>query len=107
MSKKNKIQKQLLRAQIQSNLQAVSSGKNITQAPQVATVNAGPTSANTINVPSQPKENTEAKQIKKGVMLSFGLSVFVLISLAIIYVLDLKYGFLQDIANQLFDFIRS
>jgi len=109
MSKKNKIQKQLLRAQIQENLQAVSGGKSIDQslAQKAQTTPANSTSTTPNNNNIQPKENSEQKLIKKDIILSFSLSLVILLILVAIYFLDLKYDFLIKIANQIFSFLQS
>ena len=110
MSKKNKIQKQLLRAQIERNAQAMASGRPIEQ---IKNVNPAQviTSNTPVNMASNeaviPKEATETALIRKDIRLSLILIGLVVVCLFVIYFIDRANPFLLSLANKIFQLISK
>jgi len=105
MSKKNKIQKQLLKAQIERNAQALASGKSIEQINNPA-VNQTTTSNVSENPAITPKEIAELTLIKKDIMFSIILICAVVVCSIVIYALDSNMHFLLPLANKLFNLLQ-
>ena len=103
MSKKNKAQKQLLRAQIEQNRQAISSGKNIGQAPSAST-NANTQGVNSVAQASN-QEISEFVLIKKDIYFSLALIAGVIVIFLAIYLADRSNPFLLPLANKIFSLL--
>ena len=106
MSKKNKIQKQLLRAQIEKNTQALASGKSLEQnAPVVSTSNSTVSNNSAVNV--MPKDITEFTLIRKDILFSIFLILVVIVAFLVIYLLDNNLHFLLPLANKIFSILQK
>lgn len=106
MSKKNKALKQLIKAQMQSNASATAQGKDISNAPIVATNTAsGPMTAGPIMPMVASKEVSEFALIRKDIRLSLLLICGVIICIFAIFVIDRIHPFLLPLANQIFKLI--
>jgi hypothetical protein len=99
MSKKNKVLKQLVKAQIQSGAQGTPAGASLSG------FQHNPTTSTTSNTPVNPatvaKEGGETVLIKKDIRLSIILIIAVIILLIAIFFLDRQFGFLLQLANLL------
>lgn len=103
MSKKNKALKQLIKAQMQSNVSATAQGRDISNAP-VAPIStqSGPIAAGPIMPMVASKEVSEFALIRKDIRLSLLLICGVIICIFIIFVVDRVHPFLLPLANLIF-----
>jgi hypothetical protein len=109
MSKKNKALKQLIRSQMQTNMQSTAQPgtiqSHITIQPQ-HTQQSTPTSPVTAPVMSD-KQTSEFTLIKKDIRLSILLISFVIVCLLAIYLADRTNPFLLPLANKIFTLISK
>jgi len=104
---KKKLQKQLIKAQIQASQHAVGKGQAVPVVQlREPTHNETKSTTPTVSPVVSVEKTGEFALIKKDIRFSIILMFMVLISFALIYFFNYQYDFLIKIANWIFQFVQ-